>query len=141
LKLLVVGRREETHALVRLLRSKDRQGAAHVADGRAALRVLERPDIRFDFVLVEGGDMANGRNDVAEMIRRHRRVPIAILSYPADPSSAPPKLFGVFEKSPNGMRILNCTLAEPERGRTEGNCARDLGRIIYEYQPGREKGR
>jgi hypothetical protein len=134
LNLIVIGDRQETRALARLLRQVDANTAAHFADFPTALAALREPGARFDFVLMETPGAADEERELTHAIRhRHQEVPIALISYAAS-GAVQPRLFGIFEKASTGARILNCVIAEPEGGRLEGNCARELGQIIYEYQ-------
>ncbi len=141
---LVVGHRRETRALARLIRSRDRQSTCHFPDALAALAALRQSGSRFDFALLEGEEDSAGIRELTEAIRqRNRQAPIAFLSYAVRSRSAAadrPRLLGAFERSPRGLRILNCILAEPYTAPEGGNCAYDIGNVIFEYQaPGKRR--
>lgn len=140
MRILVVGHRRETRALVRILRAADRLATDHFMDGTAALAALDQMNNQFDYVLLEGGEQTADHKDVVRAVRRRdSRVPIAYFSPPTVRAAAP-RLVGAFEKSPRGVRILNCVLTG-SGAESEGNCAYDLGDIVFEYQRPSRKGR
>lgn len=132
MKVLVVGERRETRVLVRLLEAADRQ-TEYFADRSAALAVLAETDGNYDYVVLEGEEQAGGNPELLRSLRgRNDRVPVVFLRPAADPGEL--RLIGAFERSPRGLKPLNCVLTEVGPAATDGNCVLDIGRIVYEYQ-------
>ncbi|BCR03758.1 hypothetical protein DESUT3_08270 [Desulfuromonas versatilis] len=136
MRVLFVGSHPRARALFRLLCGRDRQAVLHSANGLTSVRLLLETGNRYDFAILSGREgTADCLAMAGELRAANPRVTIAYLSMA---EQEPPRargwnrLLGAFEKSSQGPRMLNCVLALPSAA--AGNCARDLGEVIFEYQ-------
>lgn len=141
MNLLVVGRRQSTTSLMEAMCAGEENTVTYCLDGPAALEKVQQRGGDYDWIILEN-DLAACAEETAQAIRSLGcRSPISFLAHQgrSAPALAPPRLVAAFERSPKGMRLLNCVLAHPAG--SSGNFDADSPpEIIFEYHAPCKKG-